>query len=158
MMTSSILLALIMILSKHTRSYQVMDYQADRAHKLSRYGQLVTSSNLGWVEAERLKGSERIVRVGDRGVCRQRLAGYTVPGVLDGGGYCVTAQGDNVQVVSHGHQVLVDLWGRARYQWIYWDMFTQPPIDTVGYTHKAGVYILTELNLKILKSGPEEPF
>ena len=42
-----------------------------RAHTLSSYGQLTTSSSLGWVEVGEVV-EERLVRTGDTGVCRLR--------------------------------------------------------------------------------------
>ena len=132
-----IFVSLVLMVSRQHLVVSYSSHQVERAHKLSQYDQLVTSSHLGWLDHHRLT-SEKIVMLGDHGVCRHLEAGNVVPGVLVSGQCLIMTDSGEVRWVSSGHETLVDIWGRARYDWRYWDMFRQPQIDTLAYTHKAG--------------------
>lgn len=109
-----------------------------RAHSLSSYGQLTTSSSLGWVEVGEV-GEERLVRTGETGVCRLRRGGRLEAGSLSDG-ECRLVEGERL---DREYEVLVDLYGMGRVEWRHWDMFTGVSIGTVSYLKERYVASLT---------------
>ena len=116
------------------------------ARSLSSYGQLTTSSSVGWVEAGRLTGERLVtIRAGNTGVCRQRRGHLVEPGSFQGG-VCTLLEGDRLE---DNFQVLVDLYGLARLEWRHWDMFTGLSVGSLSY--QAGSYVAsTHLNSSTL--------
>ena len=113
-------------------------YSYQRAHTLSSYGQLTTSSSLGWVEVGRLREERLVMREGS-GVCRQRRGGEVEAGSLSVG-QCWLVQGGRLEAEF---EVLVDMYGLARLDWSYWDMFTGVSVGSVSYHRETYVASLT---------------
>jgi len=150
------LLAMLSMLFWQSTSYTIVSkpgQSGDRAHTLSSYGQLVTSSCLGWVGISSVKSgmvtSNLAGMVKDRAICRIKDGDDLIPGRTDIGENCL---GEGIQKIDY--QVLVDLVGMARLEWRHWDMFTRPQIGSVAYNEnifigrfqKDGVPVIGDLD------------
>jgi len=106
----------------------------ERAHTLSGYKQLVTSSTLSWARIEDILSgripTSRLVLVEGSAVCRVRDGNRQRAGRTDLSGSCIAGPG---WVKHTEYQVLLDPFSLSRYSWLYWDMYTMPKIGTVAY-------------------------
>eukprot|EP00088_Acartia_fossae_P014178 TRINITY_DN17561_c0_g1_i1.p1 TRINITY_DN17561_c0_g1~~TRINITY_DN17561_c0_g1_i1.p1 ORF type:complete len:549 (+),score=101.19 TRINITY_DN17561_c0_g1_i1:54-1700(+) len=109
--------------------------RTERAHVLSKYKHLVTSSTLSWAWIEdilsgQIPTSHLILVDGSSAVCRVRDGNRDRAGRTDLSGSCLAGPG----YTKHSeYQVLVDLSRFSRHEWRYWDMFTMPIVGTVAY-------------------------
>ena len=82
---------------------------------------------------------EKVVRTGNTGVCRQRR-GHDVEAGSFQAGVCTLLEGTQLE---DNFQVLVDLYGLARLEWRYWDMFTGLSVGSLSY--QSGSYVASTL-------------
>jgi len=115
--------------------------RTERAHILSKYKHLVTSSTLSWawiedIQSGKIPTSHLILVNGISAVCRVRDGNRRRAGRTDTSGSCLAGPG----YTKHSeYQVLVDLSLFSRNEWVYWDMFSRPITGTLAYNDNTFV-------------------
>jgi len=139
--TVSAVLAVLLVTETFSINHKDwLTLRTERAYKLSSFKQLITSSTLSWARIEDILSgkipTDRLVLVGSSAVCRVRDGNRQRAGRTDLSGSCLAGPGWSKHA---DYQVLVDPTSLARFEWMYWDMYTLPQIGTVAYNSHSYV-------------------